>query len=115
MKEVKIKTADKDGENVVNVILRVSEEGQIKKMFGVGERGGREVTWQVTKIKFTLTPPVGRDRLDRPKPLDRRKRRPSDSVEISKSGTGVSDNNDECKCCTVQNGQIVCVTCACEG
>ena len=80
IQEVVIKTTDKDRRNVVNVFLRVSEEGQIAEMFGVGETG---VKWSVKRIKFTLNKESGQD-------------------------------NDECKCCTPQGGQIVCVTCPCE-
>jgi hypothetical protein len=46
--------------------------------------GERREKWEVKKIKFTLGPVAHED-----------------------------SDNDECKCCTVQNGQIVCVTCAC--
>ena len=84
VQEVVIKTTDKDRRNVVNIFLRVSEEGQIAEMFGVSEKG---VKWEVKKIKFTL----------HKKPVEHE-----------------DDDNDECKCCTPQGGQIVCVTCPCE-
>lgn len=85
VQEVVIKTTDKDFRNVVNVFLRVREDGQIAEMFGVGEKG---VKWQVKRIKFTLN---------------------------KKSAKHADDDNDECKCCRPQGGQIVCVTCPCEG
>ncbi len=51
VQDVVIKTANPDGTNVVNVILKVSDDGQIADMFGVGENGQK---WTVEKIKFTL-------------------------------------------------------------
>ena len=83
IQEVVIKTTDKDRRNVVNVFLRVSEEGQIAEMFGIGATG---VKWSVKRIKFTLNKESGQ----------------------------TDDDNDECKCCTPQGGQIVCVTCPCQ-
>ena len=80
-----IKTMNTDGSNVVNVILRVSDDGNIVEMFGLGETGRR---WEVKKIRFTLN---------------------------KKPGQNEDDHNDECKCCTVQGGRIACVTCACGG
>jgi|GEM_PF-3868671 len=80
--EVTIRTTNKDGSNVVDIILRV-RDGYIVEMFA---RGAKGTQCEVKKVKFSVR-----------------------SEELS-------NDNDECKCCTRHpvTGQITCVTCPCE-
>ncbi len=83
VQEVVIKTTDKDHRNIVNIFLRVSEEGQIAEMFGVGETG---VKWSVKRIKFTLN---------------------------KESGQTDDDNDECKCCQQQPGGGIQCFTCSC--
>lgn len=83
--DVVITTTDPDGANVVNVTLRVSADGRIVEMFGVGEGGQK---WSVQKIKLSLRKTSGE---------------PADDNDECKC----------CEHDPPPNGPIRCVTCSC--